>query len=171
MKKLLYLFLILFSLNGFSQLGVSVGFASSKAKISGGNMSISSDAVSGFGLGLVAGIPISEKFKLETGLSFAFAKVDGESSNSWGIPLTAKIYTGDSGFHLRAGLGFSSTMEDVDTDLMKKGAFGAGFGLGHDINENFSIIASYSTQLSDSSKMDGIKLKGSGFGVSLQYFF
>lgn len=171
MKKLIYLFFILFSLSGFSQLGVGVGFVSSKAKISGGNTSISSDAVSGFGLGLYTGIPISERVKLETGLNFAFAKVEGESSNSWGIPVTAKIYTGDSGFHLRAGLSYSASMEDVDTDVMKKGALGAGFGLGHDINDNFSVIANYATQLSDSSKIDGIKLKGSGFSVGLQYFF
>ena len=88
--------------------------------------------------------------------------------------MTAKIYTGsDGGFHVRAGVGYSSSMEDVDTDIVKKGAFGGGLGLGYDISENFVIIAEYSTQLSNSAgpALDGIKLKGSGFGVGLQVFF
>ena len=174
MKKIIYILFIIVSFNGFSQLGLEVGFSSSKAKVSGGNVSVSTDALSGLGVGLVAGIPVSDRFKLETGLSFAFAKVDGESSTSWGIPLTAKIYTNpENGFHLRAGVGYSATTEDVDTSIVKKGAFLGGFGLGYDINEKFSVVAEYSTQLSNSagSSLDGIKIKSSGFGVSLQYFF
>jgi|MDSW01.1.fsa_nt_gb outer membrane autotransporter protein len=174
MKKTIYLLFLLVSFNGFSQFGLEVGFGSSKAKLAEGNVSISTDAYSGFTAGLVAEIPVSDSFKLETGLSFSFFKVDGENSNSWGIPLVGKFYTNpDDGFHIRAGLGYSSSMEDVDTDIVKKGAFGAGFGLGYDISDNFSIVGEYSTQLSNSAgdALDGVKIKGSGFGVGLQYFF
>ena len=175
MKKLIYLSFILFSLNGFSQFGIGIGYGSSKAKVSEGSASISGDAVSGLSLGLIAGIPISDAIKLETGLSFGFAKVDGESSKSWGIPLIAKFYTnGSDGFHIRGGVGYSATMEDVDTDVLKKGAFSAGLGLGYDISENFALTATYSSQISNSAGSywnDDVKIKGSGFGVGLQYFF
>ncbi len=176
MKKLFLLFtLFLFTFNSYSQLGISLGYGSSKAKISEGSASISGDAVSGLSLGLIYGIPISDAIKLETGLSFGFAKADGESSNSWGIPLTAKFYTnGSDGFHIRGGVGYSATMADVDTDIIKKGAFSAGFGLGYDISENFALTATYSSQISNSAGSywnDDVKIKGSGFGVGLQYFF
>ena len=66
-----------------------------------------------------------------------------------------------------------ATLEDVDTTIVKKDAFSGGFGLGYDIDDNFTIVAEYSTQLSNSagSDLDDIEIKGSGFGVSLQYFF
>jgi long-subunit fatty acid transport protein len=174
MKKLLLFTFLLCSLSGFSQFGLEVGFGSSKAKVSDGNVSVSSDSYSGVIAGLVYNFSMSEKVKLETGVSFSFFKVDGESSNGWGIPLVAKIYPkSDNGFHIRAGVGYGATLEDVDTTIVKKDAFSGGFGLGYDIDDNFTIVAEYSTQLSNSagSDLDDIEIKGSGFGVSLQYFF
>jgi len=174
MKKIIYTFILLVSFVGFSQFGIEAGYTSSKAKLSGGNASVTTDAVSGFGVGLLYGIEVSDMFKLETGVKFGFATVDGESSNSWGIPLTGKVYLGDGGFHLRPGVSYSSTMEDIDTSLVKKGAFSGSIGLGYDISEKFVIMTHYATQLSNSAGPDlgdGIKLKGSGFAVGLQFFF
>jgi len=163
---------------GGPSFGLNIGFGSSKAKVSDGNTSISTDSYSGVSTSLIVNIPLSSNLHLETGLGFSFLKVEGESSNSWGIPLTAKYYTNnETGFHLRGGLGYGASLEDIDTSIYKKDALSAGFGIGYDINLNFSIAAEYSTQLSNSisnsagPEYEGLTLKGSGFGVSLYYFF
>ena len=174
MKKLFLFIFLLSPLSGFSQFGLEVGFGSSKAKVSEGNVSVSSDAYSVFAAGLVYNFSMSEQFKLETGISLSSVKVNGERSNGWGIPLVAKLYPKpENGLHIRAGVGYGATLEDVDTTVVKKGAFSAGFGLGYDIDDKFTIVAEYSTQLSNSagSDLDGVEIKGSAFGVSLQYFF
>jgi long-subunit fatty acid transport protein len=179
MKNILAVALIIFSLSGFSQdVGLELGFGSFKAKATDGTLSESTDSYSGVTTGFVVNFILSKSLKLETGLGFAFRKYEGESDNSWGIPVIAKYYTNaSSGFHLRAGLGYSATLEDVDTTLVKKDALSAGFGFGYDIDDNFTIVAEYSTQLSNSlspnagAEYEGITVKGSGFGVSIQYFF
>ena len=175
MKKLILFVFFLSSLSGFSQLGLEVGFGSSKTKISEGNVSVSSDSYSVFAAGLVYNFSMSEQFKLETGISLSSVKVNGERSNGWGIPLVAKLYPKpENGLHIRAGVGYGATLEDVDTTVVKKGAFSAGFGLGYDIDDNFTLVAEYSTQLSNSAGSaynDVVTIKGSAFGVSLQYFF
>ena len=112
MKKLLA-FLLALSINSYSQnIGLELGVGSSKAKVSDGTTSISTDTYSGFLAGLV---------------------IDFEYSN----------------------------------------ALSAEFGLGYDINNNLSLEAGYSTQLSNSAgpQLDGLSVKGSSFGMGLQYFF
>ena len=174
MKKILA-FLLALSINSYSQnIGLELGVGSSKAKVSDGTTSISSDTYSGFLAGLVIDFEYSKSLKLETGLSFGFLQVDGESSNSWGVPLTLKYYYNkESRFHLRTGIAYSSSLEDVDTSIVKKDALSAEFGLGYDINNNLSLVAGYSTQLSNSAgpQLDGLSVKGSSFGMGLQYFF
>ena len=66
-------------------------------------------------------------------------------------------------------MGYS--LVDIDTDLMKKTSFTGSIGLGIDLSENFTLIGSYGTQLSNSSNMNGIKIKGNAFGASLLYKF
>jgi len=59
----------------------------------------------------------------------------------------------------------------LDTDIVKKSSFSGGIGLGIDLSDNFTLIASYATQLSNSSNIDGVKIKGNALGGSLLYKF
>ena len=100
-------------------------------------------------------------------------KVEEESNNSIGVGLDLQYYPRgkDGNFFIQPGIGLGYSLVDIDTDFIKKTAFSGSIGLGIDLSENFTLIGSYATQLSDSSNIDGIKIKGSAFGASLLYKF
>ena len=177
MKKLILLFaLLLFTFNSYSQFGIGVGYGSSKATVSGsalGGISISTDNISTYSLGIYNNSVLSDATSLEYGLSYGFATVDGGNSSSLGIPVSLKYYTGgeNSGFHLIGGVGIGMALGEVDTDVSKKTSFSGGLGLGFDLGSNVSASVSYSTQLNNTSNMDGITIKGRGVGIGLKYWF
>ena len=173
MKKLFLLFtLFLFTFNSYSQLGISLGYGSSKAKISGsslGGLSLNSENVSSFSLGLLNNSSLSDATAIEYGVVVGFA----DGSNSLGIPLNLKYYTSgeQAGFHIIGGVGLGMALGDVDTETVKKTSFSGGLGLGFDLSSNISARVSYSTQLNNSSNIDGLTLKASGIGIGIQYWF
>ena len=175
MRKLLLsiiLFSFCFTIN--AQFGVSVGYGSGKAKISAGGESITSDSSGSFSIGLFYDSEISDNLDLLASLGFGIGeKVDEESNNSIGLGLGLQYYPAgkDNNFFIQPGIGLGYSLVDIDTDLMKKTSFTGSIGLGIDLSENFTLIGSYGTQLSDSSNMNGIKIKGNAFGASLLYKF
>ena len=171
-KTILMLALFLFTFNSYSQFGISLGYASSKAKISGsslGGLSLSSENISSFSLGLLNNSSLSDATAIEYGIVVGFA----DGSNSLGIPLNLKYYTSgeQSGFHIIGGVGLGLALGDIDTETVKKTTFSGGLGLGFDLSSNISARVSYSTQLNNSSNIDGLTLKGSGIGLGIQYWF
>lgn len=175
MKNLLLLLaLVSFCFSANAQFGVSVGYGSAKAKISGGGESITTDASGAFAIGLFYDSELSDNLDLLPSISFNIGEQDeGESNNSLGLGLGVQYYPSgkDAKFFVQPGIGLEFTFADVDTDLVKKSAFSGGIGLGIDFSDNFTLIASYATQLSNLSKIDGITAKGNSFGGSLLYKF
>lgn len=175
MKKFLFTFLFVsFCLTANAQFGVSVGYASGKAKISSFGESVTSDASGSFSLGIFYDSELSDNIDLLSSISFGIGeKVEGDSNNAIGLGLGLQYYPSgkDSKFFIQPGIGFGYSLADLDTDIVKKSSFSGGIGLGIDLSDNFTLIASYATQLSNSSNIDGVKIKGNGLGGSLLYKF
>jgi len=171
MKKLFLLFLFTISVStlSYSQVGLTLGYASAKAKVSGGGVSVNSESVGAISLGLMYDMELSDNLDLQPSVGFGFG-VDTNSNNAMGLGVALQYYVSgrDSGFFVAPSLGFGLALEDVDTSLVKKTAFSGGIGLGFDISELITLVGGYSTQLSNSSNIDGIKIKGNAFGVGLQ---
>ncbi len=149
-----------------------MGYGSSKASISGsemGGLSLSTANVSSFSVGVYNNSVLSQATSIEYGISFGFS----DESEALGIPIILKFYTGGetSGFHITGGVGIGMALGDVDTDVVKKTSFSGGLGLGFDLGSNASARVSYSTQLNNSSNIDGYTIKGCGFGIGLLYWF
>ena len=173
MKKLV-LFLMIMPAISFAQFGVKAGFGSSKAKISGGGVSLNSESVTSIGIGLLYDTEISEKLDLLPYISFGIGeKVEDEANNSIGFGLQLQYYVSgkDKGFFISPGLGLGISLADVDTDVVSKTALSGGLGVGYDINENITLGVGYATQLNDASKLDEIEIRGNAFSAELQYKF
>jgi|GEM_PF-1777028 opacity protein-like surface antigen len=175
MKHLLFT-ICLFFITGISygQFGVAAGFGSAKGKVTGGGVSVKGDSASSFSFGVLYDSEIAENFDLQTSLGFGIGeKVGDESNNSIGIGVNLQYYISgkDNGFFIGPGISFANSLADVDTDVIKKTAFSGSIGLGYDISQNFTILGGYSTSLSNSSNIDGLKIKASGISLGLQYLF
>ncbi len=173
MKKLLYILLIFPTLS-FGQFGAHVGFSSGKAKISGGGISINTDNSTAISFGLLYDAEISDNLDLLPSVSFAIGeKVADEANNSIGLGLDLQYYVSgkDAGFFIGPGLGFGISLADVDTDVIKKSAFSGQIGVGYDFTDSVTLAVGYSTQLSNSSNIDGVKIRANAFGVELQVKF
>ena len=176
MKKLLFLGAFLFVATfSYGQIGISAGYTSSKAKISGDGVSISSeDATGAFSIGLFADLEIDSSIDFQTYVSYGIGeKVEDESNTAIGFGGNFDFYPmgRENGFFLRGGVGIGISLMDVDTDFIKKSATSGVLGLGLDVSENAAIILGYSAQLSDSSNISGIQIKASGIGAQLQVKF
>ena len=158
----------------FGQFGAQVGFSSAKAKVSGGGVSINSDNTTAVSFGLIYDAEISDNLDLLPYLSFAIGeKVGDEANNSIGLGLDLQYYVSgkDAGFFISPGLGLGISLADVDTDVVKKSAFSGQIGVGYDFTESVTLGVGYVTQLSNSSNIDGIKIRANGFGAQLQIKF
>jgi len=174
MKKLLLLLLLMIPALSFAQFGVSAGFSSAKAKVSGSGISVDSDNSTSIGFGLLYDAEISENLDLLPSISFAIGeKVGDESNNAIGFGLNLQYYISgkDAGFFVSPGVGVGISLADIDTDSFRKSSLTGGVGIGYDFTESLTLAVAYSTQLSNSSKIDGIKVRGSGFGAELQFKF
>ena len=101
MKKIIFLSIVLFSLNGFSQFGVKVNYASYNLKAS--FQGISADETSdGFGVGLDYVFELGAT-ALIAGLNADFLSSDGESETVITPSAVLRYPLGDT-FGLRGGL-------------------------------------------------------------------
>jgi len=196
MKKLLLVTFVVFSLSGFSQdIGLELGFGSSKTKVYTDavypDFFSNSEVLSSFFTikpGVIVSFKMSESFKIETGLHCEFFMKNGDFS--WDIPLIGKYYTNPgfgfydekgeittaSGFHLRAGIGYRNDVGRYgSSDLYSINVISLVSGIGYDINKIFTVVAEYSYQLSSSltevEVFDFDTIKTNGLVVSIQYFF
>jgi opacity protein-like surface antigen len=173
MKNLIYVLMIVPALS-FGQFGAHVGFSSGKAKISGGGVSVNTDSTTAVSFGLLYDAEISDNLDLLPSVSFTIGeKVEDEANNSIGLGLDLQYYVSgkDAGFFISPGLGLGITLADVDTDVVKKSAFSGQIGVGYDFSDSVTLGVGYATQLSNSSNIDGIKIRGNAFGAELQVKF
>jgi len=138
-----------------------------------------------FNFGVLAEIPISEKFSFQPELMYSGQGYAGKGSgeivvlNYLNIPLMGKYYL-TKGFSLEAGpqIGFLLSAKDKDADTDVKGAFntvdfGVNFGVGYKFDNGLNFGARYNLGLSDINNVDGSsnKNKNGVFQLSVGYFF
>jgi len=153
--------------------GLSANYNSTKAKIYGsflGGASVSSESVSGFGFGIFVQGSFSESLKIKTDIVYNTATNDGASSSSILVPGVLKFYTSTGGFNIQAGIMSAFSLEDIDTDIGKKSSISGALGLGYDA-DNFLMEARYYPQLTNSSNIEGMKIKGITLSFGLSYLF
>lgn len=149
-KFLLSLTLIFIGLSSSAQqvqFGFTGGYTNVDVKIKDGvNDGVTTSAGdSGFYVGAVADIAISDVFHLQPEVVYANA---GESDLLY-IPVLAKINIAASGFHLLGGPQATFLLEDLDGSGVNAFGLDLSFGAGYDINEHFFIDARYSFEVTN----------------------
>jgi len=123
--------------------GATAGFISGNEKFKSGGESLSASE-SGFYVGIIAEIDVTEEFKIQPEL--LYAKV-GEISFLQ-LPIIAKYYVSEK-FNLLAGPQITYTLENEVGDDVTKLNLGLGLGLGYDFTEKLFVQSRYAFQLND----------------------
>tara|TARA_R110002073_G_scaffold4213_1_gene27905 strand:+ start:45411 stop:45953 length:543 start_codon:yes stop_codon:yes gene_type:complete len=149
-----------------------VNFAQINAEFEGlgsGN----SDSRTGFYIGGLADIEISEKFHLQPELLFSSEGGDTIPYNYLNLPIIAKYYVVE-GFNIQAGPQFGYLL-NVDGEGDLEGAnrltFGLDFGLGYDISEKFFAEVRYDLGLSNLVDESSINAKQNAIQLGIGYRF
>ena len=150
--------------------GLSATYMNGKAKASAGGLSAESETLTAFGFGIFVQGSFSEDLKIKTDILYNTSTNDGVTSSSISVPGVLKFYTSSGGFNIQAGIVPAFSLEDVDTDLVKKTSISGALGLGYDA-DNFLIEVRYYPQLTDSSNIDGLELKSNSISFGLSYKF
>ncbi len=174
MKKLLLsIALVSFCFSANAQFGASVGYGSGKATVDSEFGEITGDASGAFSIGLFYDAELSDNFDLLPSIAFGIGeKVEDESNNSLAIGLGLQYYpTGkDGNFFIQPGVGLGFSLAD-EVEGLSSSIFSGSIGLGIDLSDNFTLIASYATSLSDPSDVEGISISSNSFGAALLYKF
>ena len=174
MKKLLLsIALVSFCFSANAQFGASVGYGSGKATVDSEFGEITGDASGAFSIGLFYDAELSDNFDLLPSIAFGIGeKVEDESNNSLAIGLGLQYYpTGkDGNFFIQPGVGLGFSLAD-EVEGLSSSIFSGSIGLGIDLSDNFTLIASYATSLSDPSDVEGISVSSNSFGAALLYKF
>lgn len=138
-----------------------------------------------FNFGVLAEIPISEKFYFQPEAMYSGQGYAGKDPdditvlNYLNIPLMGKYYLA-KGFSLEVGpqIGFLLSAKNKDTDTDIKDAFnnvdlGVNFGLGYKFDNGLNFGVRYNLGLSDINNIDSLsdKNKNGVFQLSVGYFF
>lgn len=175
MKKLLFsAFMLLLCAAFYGQsatFGLTAGYmninVNVKTNYGASNIKISDDA-SGFYVGGLVDIAAGGNFHVQPEALFALA----EDSKLLYIPILAKLYIADSGFHLMAGPQANISLEEGTPEVNSFG-FDATFGAGYDIDEHFFFDARYGIELTNRSNDDSIDFKAHAntLNIGLGYKF
>ena len=172
-KLLLSIALVSFCFSANAQFGASVGYGSGKATVDSEFGEITGDASGAFSIGLFYDAELSDNFDLLPSIAFGIGeKVEDESNNSLAIGLGLQYYpTGkDGNFFIQPGVGLGFSLAD-EVEGLSSSIFSGSIGLGIDLSDNFTLIASYGTSLSDPSDLEGISISSNSFGAALLYKF
>jgi len=179
MKKLcIVAILAIFSFTSMNAQGAKFGikagvnFAQLHAEIDGFG-SETSDSKTGFFVGGVADIEISEKFHIQPELLYSSEGGEDVPFDYINVPVIAKYYVAE-GFNVQAGpqIGYLLSVDgDSDLEGANRITFGFDFGVGYDINENFFAIARYDLGLSNLIDDSSITTKQNTFQIGVGYRF
>ncbi|MCM8571092.1 PorT family protein [Gramella jeungdoensis] len=143
----------------------------------------------GFHLGLLAEIPVSDRFSIQPEALYSTQGFEVETSNYTDeykldyiqVPLIAKIYLID-GFAVEAGPSFNFLVNEEyeyesglleienDSELASSFEFGGALGLSYKFNNGFFLSGRYTkgfTNVYDSDDFDDDAIKNNGFQVGL----
>ncbi|MGB3776052.1 MAG: outer membrane beta-barrel protein [Leeuwenhoekiella sp.] len=128
------------------QFGLTAGFTNIDLKVKDGtNDDFSlSQAESGFYVGALLDIAIADNFNVQP--EVLYARV--EDANFIYIPVLAKLYIQESGFHVLAGPQANLFIDDVGEGINTFG-LDISFGAGYDITEHFFVDARYSFEVTN----------------------
>lgn len=144
---------MLFTIQTYSQkidFGMAIGYLNVNASYSAGDWN-DSDNVSGFYLGFLADIALSEAIYLQASVNYGNA----QKSNLLSIPILAKYYIPNSRFNLLAGPQ-ATILLDQHLGPLKTFGMDLGFGAGYDLNENFFLQAKYFFEVTN--RKDGLAI-------------
>jgi opacity protein-like surface antigen len=147
-----------------------LNFSNLRAKVNGNTAS--SKGRTGFYVGALADIKVSEMFHVQPEVLFSMAGSKAAKVNSIEIPVMAKVYVAQ-GLSLQAGpqLGFI-VGGDIAKNARKSVNFGLNFGAGYELPEvGVFFDARYNLGLSNISKLTNSTLKTKGFQVGIGYRF
>lgn len=146
--------------------GAKAGFTSGNAKVDVGSASVSSSE-SGFFVGLVVDIPVSEGFHVQP--EALYTNIDDTSFLQ--IPVLAKYLIGETGLNLQAGPQFNLVLEETADDFSSL-SVGLTGGVGFDFTEKFFAEAHYNVQLTNSfTGSEDITSKIDFFNIGVGYRF
>lgn len=171
MKKLF--FIAAFAVIGLSnvnaqgvQFGATAGLVivDPNAEIDGMDVDINSET--GFYVGLVADLSISDKFGVQP--EVVYSRVN--DGNGILVPIMAK-YNATEKLNIQFGPAFDFTLEDLPSDFQGVG-LSLGAGLGFDITENIFVEGRYNFQLNDYYTGDfDIQSKSNILTFGIGYYF
>ena len=154
MKKILFIALVAicgaFTVNAqTAKFGLKAGYVNISAKEKYQDVS-ASISESGFYLGALADITMSESFHIQPEVNYANA----EETSFLYIPVLAKYYISDSGFQVMAGPQANIVLEEAMEGINNFG-LDLTFGVAYDIDEHFFVEARYSFELTNRIKDGG----------------
>ena len=165
MKKIIFLSVILFSINGFSQFGIKVNYVSYNLKVSFEGISVD-DTADGFGVGLDYSFELGAT-TLIAGLNADFISNDGDGETVITPSAVIRYPLGDT-FGLRGGFALVNWSDAEDP--IKASLLHLPIGLDVEVSEKISIVANYSIALGDRLDGEG-QLTDNNINVGLHYKF
>lgn len=184
MKKLIYIILIcsccIFQLN--AQFGVRLGLQSSNLELNGDNITIETDPIASFNVGVLYQQRISDHFFIKPVLSYTVkgAKFQGEQLELSYIDVPMdfvyRFSMSENSFWLSLGpyMSFLMSAKDDDGDLegYKDTDFGFNLGLGYEIGKfNIGVFGGRTAGTIADDDLDGITVKNAGGALFLSYMF
>ena len=127
-----------------TKFGLTAGYLNAEANNNFEDFNVTEN-VSGFYIGALADISISEKFHITPGINYGKA----EEANFLYIPVMAQYYIAESGFFLQGGPQATLYLEKDEFDEVNTFGLDLGFGAGYQITEKFFIDAKYSFELTN----------------------
>ena len=152
--------------------GVKAGANFSNLEFESTGISVTPDGRTGFYVGGIADISVSEKFSVQPEDVYSSEGAEDASVDFINVPIMAKYYVA-SGLSLQAvpQIGFLVDAEG-GTDGLKSTNFGLNAGLGYDLKDmGLYFDARYNFGLSDISDVDGIEVNTKGFQIGVGYKF
>lgn len=135
------------------------------------------DITSDVAFGLLAEIPISEKFSFQPELMYSGQGSSAVILSYINVPLTGKYYIA-KGLSIEVGpqIGFLLSAENEDTDTDVKNLFktldvGLNFGIGYKLNNGLFFNTRYNLGITNISDVEGITTENRFVQFTIGYFF
>lgn len=173
MKKLLFSVLAIgaFTVGNAQEMAFGV-----KAGVNFSNFSVdegSTDGRTGFYVGALVDLPISETFHVQPEVLFSQEGADDASLSYIRIPIMAKYYVME-GLSLLAGpsIAFKVAAEnDFMDEATKSMDIGVGIGAAYEFPMGLFVDARYNLGVSNISEFDGGDIKNTNFQIGIGYRF
>jgi opacity protein-like surface antigen len=171
MKKVFLSFLAVVAFGSVQAQDIQFG---AKAGVNFSNLTGDSEAdgTTGFYVGGLADITISDDFHVQPELLYSAEGAKDAEISFLRVPIMAKYYVMD-GLNLQAGplLGFKIGAEEEFDEITKSLDYGLGLGAAYEIESGLFFDLRYNMGLANISDFDGVDFGTTAFQVGLGYRF